>query len=136
ATLRRFEWALAAAGWTEVGKPVAAVVGKGGTGWGWSFTAYAHEGEPAKHERDKRAPAGFYPLGQPFGLSPDTLAGYLRLEPEQSFCVDDTRSFSYGSIVPRSVAGKGMSGEKMWMGPLYRHGLLVDYPANRDRKGG
>ena len=29
-----------------------------------------------------------------------------------------------------------MSGEAMWTVPLYRHGLLVDYPANRYQKAG
>jgi D-alanyl-D-alanine dipeptidase len=136
ATLRRFERVSAGAAWTEVGKPLPAVVGKSGLGWGWTSAGYAHDGEPAKHEGDKRAPAGFYPLGRPFGLSPATFAGYLRLEPEQSFCVDDTRSSFYGSIVPRAVAGKAMSGETMWTVPLYRRGLLVDYPANRYQKAG
>jgi L,D-peptidoglycan transpeptidase YkuD (ErfK/YbiS/YcfS/YnhG family) len=136
ATLRRFERASPAVAWAEVGKARPAVVGKGGLGWGWTFAGSARDGEPAKHEGDKRAPAGFYPLGRPFGLSPAKLTGYLRLEPGQSFCVDDIRSSFYGSIVPRSVAGKTMSGEEMWTVPLYRRGLLVDYPANRYQKAG
>ena len=70
ATLRRFERASPAAVWTAVGKGEPAVVGKAGLGWGWTFAAYARDGEPAKREGDKRAPAGFYPLGRPFGLSP------------------------------------------------------------------
>jgi L,D-peptidoglycan transpeptidase YkuD (ErfK/YbiS/YcfS/YnhG family) len=136
ATLRRFERASPAADWTAGGKAEPAVVGKAGLGWGWTFAAYARDGEPAKHEGDKRAPAGFYPLGRPFGLSAAALPGYLRLEPEESFCVDDARSSFYGSIVPHAVAGAHMSGEKMWTVPLYRRGLLVDYPANRRHKAG
>jgi L,D-peptidoglycan transpeptidase YkuD (ErfK/YbiS/YcfS/YnhG family) len=136
ATLRRFERASPDAAWTELGKAVPAVVGKGGLGWGWTIAAYAKDGEPVKHEGDKRAPAGVYPLGRPFGLLPAALAGYLKLEPEQSFCVDDVRSPAYGTIVPRKVAGPAMSGEAMWTVPLYRRGLFVDYPANRSEKGG
>src|SRR5262249_55203258 len=106
AMLRRFERSSPDAKWTEVGKAEPAVVGKGGLGVGWSFSAPARDGEPAKHEGDKRAPAGFYPVGRPFGLVPVAVDGFLKLEPEQSFCVDDVRSSFYGSIVPRSVAGR------------------------------
>src|SRR5262249_51326015 len=136
AMLRRFERLSADAKWTEVGKAEPAVVGKGGLGWGWTFAASARDGEPAKHEGDKRAPAGFYPVGRPFGLAPVAADGFLKLEPEQSFCVDDVRSSFYGRIVPRAVAGRATHGETMWTVPLYRRGLLVNYPPNRTEKAG
>lgn len=136
ATLRRFERASPDMAWAEIGKAQPAVVGKAGMGWGWPFASYARESEPAKREGDKRAPAGFYPIGRPFGLVPVAVDGFLKLEPEQSFCVDDVRSSYYGRIVPKALAGKGTSGESMWTVPLYRRGLLVDYPANRVAKTG
>lgn len=136
ATLWRFERGAPGAPWQEIGKAEPAVIGRGGLGWGWPFAKDARSGEPAKHEGDMRAPAGFYPLGRPFGLKPDGLANYLRLVPEESFCVDDLRSSLYGAIVPRAGAGKAASGEEMWRVPLYRRGLVVDYPANRAEKGG
>jgi len=136
ATLRRFERGAGSAAWHEVGNAEPAVVGKAGIGWGWTFARYATSGEPAKHEGDMRAPAGFYPLGRSFGLTPAAFAGYLRLSPDNGFCVDDIRSSHYGEIVSRSVAGRSTSGEEMWKVPLYRRGLVVDYPANRTKEAG
>jgi D-alanyl-D-alanine dipeptidase len=136
ATLRRFERSAPASAWLEIGSSEPAVVGKNGLGWGWTFARYGTSGEPSKHEGDMRAPAGFYPLGRPFGLTPAAFAGYLRLSPDDGFCVDDVRSSQYGEIVSRSVAGRSTSGEEMWKVPLYRRGLVVDYPANRTAKGG
>lgn len=136
ATLRRFDRPSRDAAWTEIGKAQPAVVGRGGLGWGWSFAGDAKDGEPLKHEGDRRAPAGFYPLGRPFGLAAAALPGYLKLEPEQAFCVDDPSSPFYGTIVPRGLAGKATSGEAMWSVPLYRRGLIVDFPPNRSARGG
>jgi L,D-peptidoglycan transpeptidase YkuD (ErfK/YbiS/YcfS/YnhG family) len=136
ATLRRFERSTPGAAWHEVGRAEPTVVGKGGLGWGWTFANDAKPGEPAKHEGDMRAPAGFYPLGRSFGLMPAGFAGYLWLVPEKSFCVDDARSADYGAIVPHAPAGKAVSGEKMCTVPLYRRGLTIDYPLNRAEKAG
>jgi L,D-peptidoglycan transpeptidase YkuD (ErfK/YbiS/YcfS/YnhG family) len=136
ATLRRFERSAPGTAWQEIGRAEPAVVGKGGLGWGWTFANDAKPGEPAKHEGDMRAPAGFYPLGRSFGLMPAGFGGYLWLVPEESFCVDDVRSTDYGRIVPHALAGKAVSGEKMWTVPLYRRGLTIDYPLNRAEKAG
>jgi L,D-peptidoglycan transpeptidase YkuD (ErfK/YbiS/YcfS/YnhG family) len=136
ATVRRFERNAPGANWHEIGTAAPAVVGKAGLGWGWTFAGDAEPGEPVKREGDMRAPAGFYPLGRPFGLAPAGFPAYLRLQPEESFCVDDPGSPAYGAIVPRAAAGRAASGEEMWKVPLYRYGLVVDYPANRAAKGG
>jgi L,D-peptidoglycan transpeptidase YkuD (ErfK/YbiS/YcfS/YnhG family) len=136
ATLRRFERSAPGAAWQEVGEAAPAVVGKSGVGWGWPFARYATPGEPVKREGDMRAPAGFYPLGRPFGLTPASFPGYLRLLPQEGFCVDDPRSAHYSEIVSRTAVGNATSGEEMWKVPLYRRGLIVDYPANRTVAGG
>ena len=136
ARLRRFERSATGQPWREIGRAKPAVVGKSGLGWGWTFAKDGASGEPMKHEGDLRAPAGFYPLGRPFGQLPAGFAGYLRLQPEESFCVADASSPHYGAIVSRSVAGKAVAGEEMWKVALYRRGLIVDYPPNRVDKAG
>ena len=136
ARLRRFERSATGQPWREIGRAKPAVVGKSGLGWGWTFAKDVGSGEPMKHEGDLRAPAGFYPLGRPFGLIPAGFAGYLTLQPEESFCVADASSPHYGAIVSRAVAGKAVAGEEMWRVALYKRGLVVDYPPNRAGNAG
>jgi L,D-peptidoglycan transpeptidase YkuD (ErfK/YbiS/YcfS/YnhG family) len=50
--------------------------------------------------------------------------------------VNDVRSPHYNTIVTRAAAGQGTSGEAMRSIPLYRRGLFIDYPTNREKKGG
>jgi L,D-peptidoglycan transpeptidase YkuD (ErfK/YbiS/YcfS/YnhG family) len=135
ATLQRFSRANAGAAWKEDGGPVTALIGHNGMGWAHAFRAYAKDGEPIKVDGDKKAPAGFYKIGRPFGLQPARLKGYLRIA-EGTVCVDDARSRAYNTITTRAKVGNHVHGENMWRVPDYVRGLVVDYPTDaRDRAG-
>jgi L,D-peptidoglycan transpeptidase YkuD (ErfK/YbiS/YcfS/YnhG family) len=54
----------------------------------------------------------------------------------EHYCVDDVRSPHYGRIVPRSVAGEGMSGEEMAAIDVYKRGIVIDYPPKRQSRAG
>src|SRR2546428_12724407 len=60
--------------WTPVAGPFPALFGKNGVAWG---TGLAGQGEPGlrKKERDGRAPAGGFEIGQVFGYEPNLPAG-------------------------------------------------------------
>jgi L,D-peptidoglycan transpeptidase YkuD (ErfK/YbiS/YcfS/YnhG family) len=136
AALRMFERTAAAARWTSRGTPIQAVVGARGIAWGHPFTSHAQRGEPIKQEGDQRTPAGIYNLGAAFGVAKSQRPNYLRLTPGANFCVEDARSKLYGRIVPRSTAGKKLSGADMAAIPNYRRGLVIDYPPDRATKAG
>jgi L,D-peptidoglycan transpeptidase YkuD (ErfK/YbiS/YcfS/YnhG family) len=121
--------------WQAAGKPKAAVVGTQGMAWSWASRAYATQGEPVKIEGDRRSPAGFFPVGKPFGFSPRGASGHTQLRPGEHYCVDDTASPHYNRIVRKAAAGAS-SGEDMGAIRLYRQGLFVDYPTSREAKGG
>ncbi len=136
ASLRMFERETSAASWRAKSDSEPAVVGLKGLAWGFAFRAAAEDGEPVKVEGDKRAPAGFYRLGPSFGFEPAARPNHIRLETDAHYCVDDVRSPHYSRIVSREVAGPGTSGEKMREIPLYRRGIVVDYPTDREAKAG
>jgi L,D-peptidoglycan transpeptidase YkuD (ErfK/YbiS/YcfS/YnhG family) len=115
-----------------VAKP--AVLGKNGLAWAWNYKQYA-EGERIKTEGDRRTPAGLFTLGKPFGFAADQGGGYVRLEAGEHYCVDDPAAAHYNTVVPKSVAGPA-HGEDMAAVPIYRQGLFIDYPTNREAKGG
>ena len=124
------------AAWQPSGNRRPIVVGRKGLAWGWTATSYAKAGEPLKREGDKRAPAGIFAIGRPFGTSDKQLKGFVRLKHGQHFCVDDTRSKHYGRIVSRGQAGRSTSGEEMSKISLYRQGLVVNYPPNAKKRAG
>jgi D-alanyl-D-alanine dipeptidase len=117
------------------GAPASALIGRNGIGWGYPFRAFARPGEPVKVEGDKRAPAGIYAIGRPFGFAPSSRPGYLPIR-EGMVCVDDVRSGAYNTIVSRAQIGPQVHGESMARVPEYRRGLLVDYPSSRGARGG
>jgi L,D-peptidoglycan transpeptidase YkuD (ErfK/YbiS/YcfS/YnhG family) len=120
--------------WKAVGKSKPAVLGKNGMAWSYS-SKLAPAGGRVKTEGDGRSPAGFFPLGAPFGFAPSGPAGYVQLKPGAQYCVDDPASPHYNQIVAKSAAG-GANGEDMGAIPLYKQGLFVDYPTGRAEKGG
>ena len=121
--------------WHASGEPKAAALGVGGMAWSWAAKAYAPSGERVKIEGDKRTPAGFFRLGKPFGFSARNVPAYVGLRPGQHYCVDDLHSPLYNTVVAKASAGEA-SGEDMAAIALYRQGLFVDYPTNREAKGG
>lgn len=134
--MRLYSRASSAAAWKPEGEPQHIVVGLNGMAWGSPFASAAKPGEPQKYESDKRTPAGFYRLGRPFGFARSELNGYLTIEPGQTFCVDDLNSPDYNHIVPKSTLAPDISGEKMWLIDVYRHGIVIDYPASEEQKTG
>jgi L,D-peptidoglycan transpeptidase YkuD (ErfK/YbiS/YcfS/YnhG family) len=89
-----------------------------------------------KREGDHRTPAGIYRISATFGAEDTKLPGHLTLMPAKQFCVEDANSRYYFKIVPQSVAGETTSGEDMAKFPLYRRGLVIDYPPRpKDQAG-
>lgn len=136
ATMRTFVRKSPASSWKPEGTPESAVVGANGIGWGGPFIHLARRGEPIKQEGDKRTPAGLYRLGATFGFDKSDRPGHLQLKPEAHFCVHDTRSAHYGRIMERSKAGEKTEGENMASVPLYRRGIVIEYPPLRRSKAG
>lgn len=137
ATAQRFERASNEAAWSEIRPALPVVLGRRGLGWAWNQTSLADDGEPIKQEGDRRTPAGIFPIGPAFGFA---AAGpgsdYLPLKRSESFCVNDVRSRHYNQIVPKSMAGAGITGESMGDISLYRRGLQLSFPTNREQQGG
>lgn len=136
AQIRRYERTSPADPWRMVGDPEPAVIGLAGLGWGATFLSARRNGEPEKFEGDRRTPAGFFRLGASFGFSGSPAPGYLTLKAGETVCVDDPSSEHYNTIKPRSAIGARTSGEDMRLIPLYRRGMLVDYPSDRAGKRG
>lgn len=134
ATLRRFERPDPAQAWREAAPASPAVVGATGLGWP-AGASDSHADEPRKHEGDKRTPAGFFPVGRPFGTAQSKLAGYMRLEPGRQICVDDLASPRYGQIVSRREEPKA-HGEDMGTVSLYRRGFVIDTPVDAASRSG
>jgi L,D-peptidoglycan transpeptidase YkuD (ErfK/YbiS/YcfS/YnhG family) len=126
----------AAATWERNGQPEPAVVGVAGIGWGQTFASYAKKDEALKREGDKKTPAGVFRLGPTFGFEMQKIAGYVRLQPGKSFCVDDPSSVQYGKIVEKAAAKGAKSGEDMAAIPSYKRGIVVNFPALRGAKAG
>jgi len=136
ATLRTFERSTGDEAWVASSEPEPAVVGARGLAWGHPFVSRAKSGEPEKREGDKRTPAGIYVFGATFGFDDAKRDGHLRLVAGEHYCVNDVRSPHYGRIVPKSVAGMGTSGEEMAAIDVYKRGIVIDYPPERQAKGG
>ena len=122
--------------WQPIGEKKDAVLGRNGLGWSWAFKHYASGSQPIKKEGDRRTPAGFFAVGQAFGFSRTKRGDYIRLKKGEQFCVDDPASPHYNQIVPKTTAGKNVSGEDMAKISLYREGVFLNYPTNRKAKGG
>lgn len=135
ARIQKFERAASTQSWRSLGEPQPALIGTNGMAWAYSFRSHAKNGERIKVEGDKRAPAGFFRIGQSFGFAPSGRPNYLQIK-EGSVCVDDLESGSYNTITTRAKVGAMTHGENMSRVPAYRNGLLVDYPTNRRARAG
>ena len=99
-------------------------------GWSKFFAPLARRGEPIKVEGDKRSPAGIFPIGRSFGVLASSRPGYLHVTPD-TICVNDPSSPAYNTIALRSRLGPAVGAENMSRAlPMYRRGLLVDYPTD------
>ncbi len=136
AAAQLFERASINDGWRSLGPPEPAVIGRAGMAWAPMFRHLARAGEPIKIEGDKRAPAGAYPIGRTFGTVPSERPGHIQVM-EDTVCVDDPSSPAYNTITSREVIGPKVHAENMGKAlPMYRHGLLVDYPTDAAGKAG
>jgi D-alanyl-D-alanine dipeptidase len=122
--------------WRPRGSIEPAVIGKAGMAWSRFWAQLARGKEPIKVDGDKRAPAGIYPIGRSFGILESSRANYLHVTPD-TICVDDPSSPAYNSIASRARVGPKVHAENMsQVLPMYRRGLLVNYPTDAKRKAG
>ena len=122
--------------WRALGPSEPVMLGRGGVGWSQFFRRYARAGEPVKVEGDKRAPAGFYRIGRSFGTVPSSRPGHIGVT-DDTVCVYEPSSPHYNRIVSREVAGPDVRVENMSrMLPMYRRGLVVDYPTDGRARAG
>ena len=136
AEMQLYERASAAEPWRALGPSEPVMLGRGGIGWSHFFRRYARAGEPIKVEGDKRAPAGFYRIGRSFGTVPSSRPGHIQVT-DDTVCVYEPSSRHYNSIVSRRIAGPDVSVENMSrMLPMYRRGLVVDYPTDGRARAG
>jgi D-alanyl-D-alanine dipeptidase len=135
ATLRLYERPEAGASWQLVHPAEPVVAGARGAGWSPWFRHLAREGDPMKREGDQRTPAGIYALGPSFGFAASPLPGYRQLD-RDAVCVDDPASPAYNTITSRGVVGAKVSGEDMRRSPLYRRGIVVQYPTDAAARAG
>ena len=134
--LHLFERTRPDAPWRVSSKVEPAVIGRAGLAWGHRFRAQARDGERLKHEGDGRTPAGFYRIGRSFGFSASARPGHLVLEPGRAICIDDPGSPAYNTIVAAEPDAVKPRGEDMGAEPLYRRGLVIDYPSDARARAG
>jgi D-alanyl-D-alanine dipeptidase len=136
ARLRLFERASPGAPWRAVGAPEAALIGRAGMAWSKFFRGLARGREPIKVEGDKRAPAGLYTIGRSFGTVASSRPDHVQVAAD-TVCVDDPSSPAYNTITSRARIGPSIHAENMGRAlPMYRRGLLVDYPTDARRRAG
>ena len=104
--------------------------------WSRFWAQLARRKEPIKVDGDRRAPAGIYAIGRSFGTLESSRANYLHVTPD-TICVDDPASPAYNTIASRARLGPKVHAEDMSKAlPMYRRGLLVDYPTDARHKAG
>ena len=136
ATLQMFERATPKDSWKAAGAAEPALVGKAGTAWSHFYRDLRRGNEPLKTEGDKRAPAGVYQIGKSFGIVPSSRPGHLQVA-NDTVCVDDPSSSAYNTILSRAEIGPKVHAENMSRAlPMYRRGLLVDYPTDARARAG
>jgi L,D-peptidoglycan transpeptidase YkuD (ErfK/YbiS/YcfS/YnhG family) len=136
ATMRLYERASAKEPWRALGATEPATIGRAGMGWSQFFLRLARRGEPLKVEGDKRTPAGLYPIGRSFGILASSRPDYLHVTPD-TICVNDVSSPAYNTIASRARVGPAVHAENMSrILPMYRRGLLVDYPTDAKKQAG
>lgn len=122
--------------WTPASTPHVAMIGKHGLAWGFAFLAYKRGDEPEKTEGDKRTPAGFFRIGPSFGFTRSDRPNYITVEPGETVCVEDPASPLYNTITGRSQLTPETKADNMSDTSLFRNGLFVDYPSDRQSRRG
>jgi D-alanyl-D-alanine dipeptidase len=102
--------------WKKVGEPVDVVVGRSGLGWGLGLHADEigmDRPGPLKSEKDGRAPAGAFKLGDATGYATAPPAGTTvayKQATAKLVCVDDPKSKLYNQVVEETPGAT----EKAW----------------------
>lgn len=136
ATLQLFERATPKDPWKALGGAEPALIGRAGMAWSHFFRELRRGNEPVKIEGDKRAPAGVYQIGRSFGTVPSSRPRHLPVT-NDTVCVHDLSSPAYNTITSRAQMGPRVSAENMSRAlPMYRRGLLVDYPTDAKARAG
>ena len=136
ATMRLYERTAPSEAWRPLGEGEPALVGRAGMAWSHFFRGLARTGEPIKVEGDKRAPAGIYSVGRSFGTVASSRPGHVQVTPD-TICVHDPAHPAYNTITSRALVGPKVPAENMSeILPMYRRGLLVDYPTDRKARAG
>jgi L,D-peptidoglycan transpeptidase YkuD (ErfK/YbiS/YcfS/YnhG family) len=135
ASMQLYERASPAEPWRAAGTSEPVVLGRAGMGWSHFFRRYARTGEIMKVEGDKRAPAGVYPIGRSFGTVPSSRPGHIQVT-DDTVCVYEPASPRYNTIVSRKLAGTPKVENMSKALPMYRRGLLVDYPTDGKARAG
>jgi L,D-peptidoglycan transpeptidase YkuD (ErfK/YbiS/YcfS/YnhG family) len=121
--------------WTAVSEPIPVLFGKHGLAWG---AGLAGQDEPGLHkrERDGRAPAGIFAIGEVFGYEPRLPAGgdypYHQVT-EADVWSDDPRSPNYNRhvVIDPKNPPDNYTHEKMRSGDFAYH-WLVEIRHNSD----
>ncbi len=136
ARLQTFERGSPSDAWAPASAAEPAVIGRAGMAWSPFFRGLARRGEPMKTEGDRRAPAGVYRVGRSFGTLASQRPGYLHVRSD-TVCVDDSASPAYNTITTRDRVGPRVGVENMSrMQPMYRRGIVVDYPTDARARAG
>lgn len=135
ATMRLYERGASNEPWHALGDAEPAMIGKTGMGWSRFYLSLARRGEPIKIEGDKKAPAGVFPIGRSFGILASSRPGYLHVTPD-TICVHDPSSPAYNTIASRARLGPVPAENMSRVLPMYRRGLLVDYPTDGRQRAG
>lgn len=132
---RMFERAGPGAEWTPKGAAFPVLFGKNGVAWGTGIAGQDEHGL-RKKERDGRAPAGIFRIGQVYGYEPKLPAGGdypYRQVTEADIWSDDPRSPNYNRhvVIDPKNPPDNYSHEKMRSGDFAYH-WLVDIRHNSD----
>jgi len=75
-------------------------------------------------------------IGRSFGVLASSRPDYLHVTPD-TICVNDVSSPAYNTIASRARVGPAVHAENMSrILPMYRRGLLVDYPTDARKQAG
>jgi len=136
ARMQLFERAGPRSPWRALGAAEPALIGRAGMGWSQFYRNFSRPGEPIKVEGDKRAPAGVYAIGHSFGTVPSSRPGHIPVTSD-TICVHDLSSPAYNTITSRRLVGPKVDAENMSkILPMYRRGLVVNYPTDARSRAG
>jgi hypothetical protein len=129
--------------WRAAAGPMAASVGRNGTGWGRGLVDLPNPGNyPDKKEGDGRSPAGIFALPWAFGYAPSAPEG-VRLPwvecTETLRGVDDVKSKYYNQILDEAkVPDKDWDSAEIMRRDdgAYEFGLMIGHNAERVAGGG